>query len=479
MRGKVDVQGKKAFILLLAIILLAFICGLILILMASAPSNLQNQLQPMDEQDTDEATKAEENPTLEKHMDAAEAPNMEVKTLKAREDKLVVVSASGGDKINHKRMILDVEYANVGNAYDKQTGVFTAPYKGVYFFTLSCHTDGGVIHLGLHREKVDWGVWFMEVLDNTKAKNHSATVSKMVQLEKGDGVYILLFGDHAPQRHVGQTVFSVILVHSMENLEELAETGKHQVAFSATGGNKTRDGRLVFDYASVNMGNGYDTQTGVFTAPSEGVYFFTLTYHTLDGIIDIFMHKTVSPGSLWWWTRVMNTIKYKHHSATLSKIRHLVKGDIVYLKPCKDHDLQHHRNQTIFSGFLVAGKQKVVVSVEGSIDDKLAFGKVHINMGNAYDIQTGVFTAPSEGVYFFTLSCFTYWGNIHVGVHRKKMDGNTESMMVASASVDKDGDGATVSRVIHLGKGDEVYVMPHAKHSYTRLFFSGFLINPV
>ncbi|XP_054626975.1 complement C1q tumor necrosis factor-related protein 4-like [Dunckerocampus dactyliophorus] len=501
MQRKVDIPGKKpqkTFIRLVATILLTFIFGLLFIGMASALPNLQNQTEPVDQQD------------------AAEAPITEdPQTLKAHVDKLVVVSVSGGDLSvsggdtrKSENLVLDEVYVNAGNAYDTQTGVFTAPCKGVYFFTLSCHTDGGIISLGVFRKTLNGTrEWMMQVSDNTKDTDHSCTVSRMIHLEKGDGVHVKRYGGHDLQRHNGQTVFSVILVDPLQNLKAHVEglddvADSHKVAFSASGGNIRKNDKLVLDGVYVNMGDGYDNSTGIFTAPYEGIYFFTLTCHAFDGNISLLVCKKVD-GNVDWMMRVYDNTKDERHSATNSRMIRLEKGDEVYVRPYGGHDLQQHNGQTVFSGFLiepmqnpearvdkldeVGDKPKVAVSVGGGdikMNDKLVFGHVYVNVGDAYDRMTGVFTANYEGIYFFTLSCFTFEGGIiNVGVFRKKMDGISECMMKVSDFTKYKRHGATTSRMMHLEKGDKVYVTPYGNHTLVlhqrKMIFSGFLINPV
>ena len=42
---------------------------------------------------------------------------------------------------------------------------------------------------------------------------------------------------------------------------------------------------IKFERVLVNEGNGYDPSTGKFTAPVDGVYFFSWTYHTNRGSV--------------------------------------------------------------------------------------------------------------------------------------------------------------------------------------------------
>ena len=51
------------------------------------------------------------------------------------------------------------------------------------------------------------------------------------------------------------------------------------IAFAAklsSGRNSNAGATLVFDSPIANVGNGYNAETGIFTAPVNGVYFFTV-----------------------------------------------------------------------------------------------------------------------------------------------------------------------------------------------------------
>lgn len=70
---------------------------------------------------------------------------------KENEGKKVAFSAgllaSGAGNTGPKGDLKILEYkkvfSNIGNAYDSDTGIFTAPVKGVYFFRFYAHSHGG------------------------------------------------------------------------------------------------------------------------------------------------------------------------------------------------------------------------------------------------------------------------------------------------------------------------------------------------
>ncbi|KAM3590109.1 uncharacterized protein V6R79_003983 [Siganus canaliculatus] len=114
-------------------------------------------------------------------------------------------------------------------------------------------------------------------------------------------------------------------------------------------------------------------------------------------------------------------------------------------------------------------------------DKTLIFQRIFSNMGSGYDQNTGIFTAPVNGVYFFSFSTYGY--NTHVTGAILMRNGVRQVSTYDSPSTDgSDSSGNAV--VLQLAAGDKVHV---ELWDDGRVFdnlnghttFSGFLVFPV
>ncbi len=87
-----------------------------------------------------------------------------------------------------------------------------------------------------------------------------------------------------------------------------------------------------------------------------------------------------------------------------------------------------------------------------SAGSKVKFNQIRVNLGDGYDIETGTFSAPMHGIYFFTLSYMTSYDNYsNLGLFV-----NDERLCVTFAN--KPVNVATCSAMTELRVGDVISV---------------------
>ncbi|XP_071315258.1 complement C1q tumor necrosis factor-related protein 3-like [Trachinotus anak] len=114
-------------------------------------------------------------------------------------------------------------------------------------------------------------------------------------------------------------------------------------------------------------------------------------------------------------------------------------------------------------------------------DKTLVFKRIFSNTGNAYDQNTGIFTAPVNGLYYFSFSTYGYNTHIMGAVLMK----NTVRQISTYDFPSVDGtDSSSNAVVLQLAADDEVYMeLWDNGRVYDNLnghtTFSGFLLFPV
>ncbi|CAC5395119.1 C1QL [Mytilus coruscus] len=136
-----------------------------------------------------------------------------------------------------------------------------------------------------------------------------------------------------------------------------------------------------------------------------------------------------------------------------------VRKDLLDLDSYVDHKLKaidtkiqqtacYNQGHTIVT-FLA----RLITPTHGTIAAKatVKFEKTIENIGNGYDNKTGIFTAPSKGLYHFTASARqSQSGYLHLGLFR-----NDEEM---AASVGVNYNSLTIGTTFTLQSGDRVHV---------------------
>ncbi|XP_048765818.1 heavy metal-binding protein HIP-like [Ostrea edulis] len=103
----------------------------------------------------------------------------------------------------------------------------------------------------------------------------------------------------------------------------------------------------------------------------------------------------------------------------------------------------------------------------------VVFGKVTLNSGSAYNGNTGIFTAPTDGIYSFTWTILThpgYYFNTEIVINGNivgynNVDGKSNSSQYEASSA---------TAVIRMKKKDKVWIRTHGAGSYAYKYWSSF-----
>ncbi|XP_061186963.1 uncharacterized protein LOC133195106 [Saccostrea echinata] len=241
---------------------------------------------------------------------------------------------------------------------------------------------------------------------------------------------------------------------------------------------------IKFEDVLLNNGNGYDPKTGVFTAPEDGVYFFQWTFIStrkstvfletmVDGVRKVSTcvqdqqsnHVSTS-GHLLYELKKGNKVfkfsfsllkgllplqiskadsKLQRASAkermmwtplvptflilliTLSIVRASSPDEFMgdmngYRSACKKLGWEPMRDCT--ANHVIAFHANIKSHLNDvPINTTIKFNNVQLNKGEAYDPETGIFTAPEEGVYSFAWSFLSkQGGTVYIAATVNKID---------------------------------------------------------
>ncbi|XP_076142556.1 uncharacterized protein LOC143124732 [Alosa pseudoharengus] len=370
--------------------------------------------------------------------------------------------------------------------------VFTAPVKGVYFFTFTTYSWVAEADIGVKLMKNNEEVLLVWEWQDKGDNEDYASNSVLLELEVDDKVYMRLPKGYqvAASKNSNIHTFSGFLLYPFHNSEDQSREVAFTAALQPSSPDDSGFGRIgpfgteiTLEYGKVltNVGRAYDSNIGVFTAPVKGVYFFTFTTYSWvrEEVIGVKLMKNNEEVLLVWeWQDKGDNEDYASNSVLLE----LEVDDKVYMRLPKGYQVAASKNSNIhtFSGFLLypfhdsedqSREVAFTAALQPSswdnggfgrigpfdIEITLVHGKALTNVGGAYDSNIGVFTAPVKGVYFFTFTTYSWVAEADIGV--KLMKNNEEVLLVWEWQDKGDNeDYASNSVLLELEVGDRVYM---------------------
>ena len=130
-------------------------------------------------------------------------------------------------------------------------------------------------------------------------------------------------------------------------------SGVHVAFYAVIQYDKTNVGNhqiIQFDWVKLNIGNGYNSGTGIFTAPSSGFYVFF--WSTTNKDYTYMNSELMVRGSIYGKTMSDAGEHDDYESASNMAIVQLSRGDLVWLRSGTWHDRHLAGEQfSTFSGF--------------------------------------------------------------------------------------------------------------------------------
>ena len=295
-----------------------------------------------------------------------------------------------------------------------KTGTFKALFEGIYYFSFSGVKDKSI-------KKIVWIVlrlneYPLDLAFGSQYASFSAfSLQSILHLKKGDKVDLYLHYGAIYDTADHLTHFSGILLTS--NVMELQNKDDDQPSTSVYFYVQRRSPYSVlkttipYESENINYGKAMNIASGFFTATIDGIYHFAFSGIKDDSLDSLWINIRLNGRNI---GAAHGSENIPHAAYSLHSTLKLRKGDKVdiFLREGVLYGFQLF-NSARFIGFLfkkpINNQSPVHFYVQrnssySSVHSSIPFQLSRLNEGLAMNLETGVFVAPRDGTYHFSLS---------------------------------------------------------------------------
>jgi len=375
------------------------------------------------------------------------------------------------DIISGKYITFDAFHVNIGDNFDLSSGEYVAPTDGIYEFSFSGEGLGGGTNCNIE-------VW----INDSRDKHEFATLSSNDSNIASTWIFKLNNGDKVRLYVEEGTLHTDTNSHRIFSGQLLQVTTSIFSAYIDSDGDINTGNYVSFDAYHVNIGANFNLSTGEYVAPMDGIYEFSFSGEGLGGATNCNMEVRI------------NDAEDKHEFATLSAtdsnlastwMFELNKGDKLrlYVEEGSLHtDTNSHR---IFNGKLLPDTSSIFSAYIDSTSDiksgkYVSFDAFHVNKGDDFDLSTGEYVAPTNGIYEFSFSGEGLGGNTNCNIE-VRINGAENKHEFATLSPNDSNLASTWMFKLNSGDKVRLYVEEGTLHTDTNShrIFSGKLLQAI
>ena len=213
-------------------------------------------------------------------------------------------------------------------------------------------------------------------------------------------------------------------------------------------------GHMRFEQLELDYGNAFDIDNGIFTAPLNGTYEFSLTRHRGSDYADILVERNGIDQLRFHGS------SYSYDSICPTWLMVLNLGDQVRIRIRSGTIYSDSSRNTIFTGRIInpydIAFSYVSNDYETVTSDVLSFNNMLVNHGNYFNRT--VFKAPKAGIYQFSFMATSYSNNAQIQVMKKDFLTGTETAVLKFYTSSTLYNSFGPNWIMPVFKGDEIWL---------------------